>query len=133
MSEINYKPSVDEEYMSEKMVSHYKTLLEEEGTKLHNQIHSNHEVATQLNTEVDPIDQASVENERNLGAVSRDRDIAKLKLVKKALLRIKEDDYGYCEECGDDIGAQRLNINPALPLCFDCADIKERKAHQYAK
>tara|TARA_B100002049_G_scaffold45729_1_gene31862 strand:+ start:34013 stop:34414 length:402 start_codon:yes stop_codon:yes gene_type:complete len=133
MSKKNYEPSKDQEYMSDEMVNHFKVILEEEGTKLHTLIHTNHEVATQLNNEVDPIDQASVENERSLGAVNRDRDISKLKAVKKAIAKMPEGDFGYCDDCGDEIGVKRLSINPSLPLCFDCADIKERKAHQYAK
>lgn len=128
----NYTPTVSEEYMSDEMIEFFKSALIEEGKKLNLQINDNHAVATQLNSEVDPIDQASIEAERSLGAANRDRDIAKLKSVKKALTKFDEDEYGYCEECGVEIGVKRLLINPALPLCFDCADIKERKAHQYA-
>ena len=38
-----------------------------------------------------------------------------------ALKRIETDDYGYCHNCDDAIGAGRLGIDPAVTLCVDCA------------
>lgn len=38
-----------------------------------------------------------------------------------ALKRIESDEYGFCAECGSEIGAGRLSADPAAHLCIDCA------------
>jgi len=43
------------------------------------------------------------------------------KRVKAALARMDEDEFGYCQTCGEEIGAERLEIDPAAPFCVDCA------------
>lgn len=40
--------------------------------------------------------------------------------IKAALARIEADEYGYCADCGDDIGLARLRIDPTLPRCLSC-------------
>jgi DnaK suppressor protein len=49
----------------------------------------------------------------------RRREI-ELKKIGAALLRIKDDEYGYCTHCGEDISPKRLEFDPAAPLCVDC-------------
>ena len=39
----------------------------------------------------------------------------------RALARIEEGEFGYCEDCGDLISQARLELNPALQLCIGCA------------
>jgi len=38
-----------------------------------------------------------------------------------ALQRIDAGEFGYCEECGDDIAEERLEFNPAVRICIGCA------------
>lgn len=40
--------------------------------------------------------------------------------IKAALARIEADEYGYCVECGDEIPAARLEIDPTTPRCVQC-------------
>ena len=49
----------------------------------------------------------------------------KLLQIDAALRRIEEDDYGYCQECGEDIAPARLEVDPAVLLCISCASAKE--------
>ena len=49
----------------------------------------------------------------------------KLLQIDAALKRIKEDDYGYCQECGEDIVPARLEVDPTALLCITCASAKE--------
>ena len=47
------------------------------------------------------------------------------------LILIKEDDFGFCESCGIEIGIRRLEARPTADLCVDCktlAEIKEKQA-----
>ena len=45
-----------------------------------------------------------------------------LKKIDNALRRLETDEYGYCFKCGDEIGAARLNIDPASTRCMECMD-----------
>ncbi len=53
----------------------------------------------------------------------RRRQIAAL---KAALARIDNGEFGECVECGEPIAEARLNSNPAITLCIDCASARER-------
>jgi DnaK suppressor protein len=44
----------------------------------------------------------------------------RLKKVEKALKKIEEGNYGFCEKCGQKIEETRLKIDPAAELCRSC-------------
>lgn len=54
----------------------------------------------------------------------RRRQIEKQKIIS-ALKRIEADDYGYCVNCGEEVAIKRLELDPATPLCIDCASKAE--------
>lgn len=41
--------------------------------------------------------------------------------IDAALKHMDEDEYGWCAECGNEIGEGRLDANPTAPLCVECA------------
>jgi DnaK suppressor protein len=43
--------------------------------------------------------------------------------IDGALVRMAEGDYGYCAHCGEEIAARRLELDPAVPICIDCAEV----------
>lgn len=40
--------------------------------------------------------------------------------LKSALKRLSSDEFGYCDDCGEDIDPRRLALNPALTRCMTC-------------
>jgi len=57
-------------------------------------------------------------------AMSRERDRRRqieLQKIAAALRRIEAGDYGDCVRCGEEIAIRRLELDPATPLCIDCA------------
>lgn len=46
---------------------------------------------------------------------------AEIRMIKAALQRIDEGEYGYCVKCGAEIGEERLDVLPYTPFCRDCA------------
>ena len=44
-----------------------------------------------------------------------------LQRIEATFKRIEEDEYGYCADCGEEIGKRRLDVDPTTPLCIDCA------------
>jgi len=49
----------------------------------------------------------------------------KLEQIKSALERIKNDDYGYCVSCDEEIMIKRLEFDPTSTLCIECANREE--------
>ena len=49
------------------------------------------------------------------------RRIERIKLIKAALKRLGEGDYGYCLNCDATISNGRLRLDPSFSLCIDCA------------
>jgi DnaK suppressor protein len=45
-----------------------------------------------------------------------------LQKIDNALRRMEAADYGHCFKCGDEIGAARLNFDPASTRCVGCID-----------
>ncbi len=45
----------------------------------------------------------------------------RLRRIEAALRRLEDGEYGICAECGEDIPARRLAIDPTLARCVDCA------------
>lgn len=60
------------------------------------------------------------------------RDAQKLVKIDSALKKIDENNFGLCDDCGEDIAEKRLEHNPHFSNCISCAeqaemDIKQRK------
>lgn len=129
MSTKHYKPTESEQYMSPEMVTYFETWLIGEKSSIEANIKQHTEIMTQKTTHADILDAASVQSERDLGSANREQASKKLAQCKKALQAVKDDEYGYCagETCGEEIGVGRLLINPAFTLCFECADLEEKR------
>lgn len=72
-------------------------------------------------------DVASSERDRELSLILDDRDRGKLASIESALLRIEDDSYGFCDECGEKIAEGRLKILPFTTVCVDCKSKDERE------
>jgi DnaK suppressor protein len=58
----------------------------------------------------------------------RDAQLRQRRRIEAALARIREDVYGVCCSCGDDLPAERLQADPAAPFCVACeAEISQTK------
>lgn len=75
----------------------------------------------------DTIDRSSVETDRNFTLKLRDRERKLLKKIDEALSRIDNKTFGVCEECGEEIGVNRLKVRPVATLCIACKEEQEKK------
>jgi len=80
----------------------------------------------------DPNDRATQEEEFSLELRTRDRERKLIKKINEAQKRIDDDDYGYCETCGIEIGVNRLEARPTAELCIDCKTLEEIRERQTA-
>jgi len=56
-----------------------------------------------------------------LAKAGKERAERQLRLIEAALMRIKNDEFGECMECGEPIKPKRLEIDPTSLYCIDCA------------
>ena len=61
---------------------------------------------------------------QSMALATEERREAERARVQAALRRIESGDYGYCLNCDEEIEPRRLEIDPAAPLCLDCAQAK---------
>ena len=80
----------------------------------------------------DPNDRATQEEEFSLELRTRDRERKLIKKINEAQKRIDDDEYGYCETCGIEIGVNRLEARPTAELCIDCKTLEEIRERQKA-
>ncbi len=80
----------------------------------------------------DPNDRATQEEEFSLELRTRDRERKLMAKIDESLNRIDSGEYGICEECGIEIGINRLKARPTAELCIDCKTLQEIKEKQMA-
>ena len=78
----------------------------------------------------DPTDRASLESDRNFELRMRDRERKLLAKINEAFARIDSGAYGRCEECGEQIGLERLKARPVTTLCISCKSAQEARERQ---
>ena len=49
--------------------------------------------------------------------------ILELDRIQWALKRLQDEIYGECTQCGEEIPLPRLDFDPSLPTCVECADL----------
>lgn len=126
-----YQEMEGETYMNEQQVAHFTQILQNWKQELMEEVDRtvNHMQDEAANFP-DPADRASQEEEFSLELRTRDRERKLIKKINDTLSRIEEDDYGFCDSCGVEIGIRRLEARPTATLCIDCktlAEIKERQ------
>lgn len=53
-------------------------------------------------------------------AMQNRRD-GRARAIEAALERLSGDDFGWCEDCGEYIGTKRLDLDPTILRCVECA------------
>ena len=64
--------------------------------------------------------QDALQNQAMAQAQARRRAVEKQRL-QAALLRLDEGEFGYCDDCGEEIAFKRLELDPAVQRCVECA------------
>ena len=128
---VPYKEAKGEEYMSDKMRAHFTNILNIWKQELMEEVDR---TMTNMKDEAanfpDPADRASQEEEFSLELRTRDRERKLIKKIDETINLIKEDDYGWCDAWGVEIGIRRLEARPTAKLCIDCKTLAEIKKQQ---
>ncbi|WP_068714969.1 RNA polymerase-binding protein DksA [Vibrio tritonius] len=124
-----YQEKAGEEYMSPEQMAHFTKILEAWRDSLRAEVNRTvHHMQDEAANFPDPVDRASQEEEFSLELRNRERRL--IKKIEKTLDKIKDDDFGFCESCGVEIGVRRLEARPTADLCIDCKTLAEIKEKQ---
>lgn len=129
-----YVPAQGEEYMSSAQLAHFRSHLEAMKSEMMHDIDSTiHALQDESMVFADPNDRASQESDMALELRNRDRERRLIKKINETLARIDAGEYGYCDNCGVEIGLKRLEARPTASLCIDCKTLEEIRERQMAK
>ena len=129
-----YIPNKKEKYMCEKHKAYFKKKL----ITWRNEIVESNTKGLYLNeidseiSSADIIDQASSQTEKNVEMRTLNRQIKLLSKIEKAIKRIDDKTYGYCEETGEPIGLKRLIARPIATLSIEAQEKHEKNEKVFA-
>ncbi len=127
-----YEPSKKETFMSQRQLNYFKKklqiwkndLLKESNSTLEN-------LKGESLNKPDMADRASLESEKTLELRTRDRARKLISKINKALRKIDEGTYGYCEETMEPIGIERLKARPIATLSLEAQEKHEKREKIY--
>jgi DnaK suppressor protein len=126
-----YKPSSKEEYMSPRQLQFFRNKLSTWREEL---VEDSRQTIESLRDEVrdvgDEAERATRETENSLELRTRDRYRKLIAKIDKALKRIEEGRYGFCEETDEEIGVDRLDARPIATLSLDAQERWEHRQKQ---
>jgi DnaK suppressor protein len=131
----NFTPYIEkkgEEYMSENQKEHFKSILRNWRNQLMEEVDRTvHHMQDEAANYPDPADRATQEEEFSLELRTRDRERKLIKKIDSTIEKIAQNDYGFCESCGIEIGIRRLEARPTANKCIDCKTLDEIKEKQW--
>lgn len=126
-----YKTEKGEEYMNEAQQAHFCGILKTWKQGLMEEVDS---TVVHLKEEAvsypDPLDRAAQEEGFSLELRTRDRERKLIKKIEQALDALGASEYGFCEDCGTEIGVRRLEARPTATKCIDCKTFEEIREKQ---
>ena len=129
-----YTPSEKEKYMCEKQKSYFKKRLIEWKNEII-ELNSKGLYLKDVDHEIsspDVVDQAASQTEKNVEMRTLNRQIKLLSKIEKAIKKIKDNTYGYCEETGEPIGLKRLIARPIATLSIEAQEKHEKNEKIFA-
>jgi len=131
---VPYKAKKGEAYMNHKQLDHFRQIMNDIkaglGKDIDRTVHTMQDEATVF---ADPNDRATQESDMGLELRNRDRERKLIKKINEMLAKIDAGEYGYCDNCGVEIGLNRLEARPTATLCIDCKTLDEIREKQVAK
>ncbi|HEY0963393.1 MAG TPA: RNA polymerase-binding protein DksA [Pseudomonadales bacterium] len=126
-----YELKKGEDYMNDKQKEHFKRILLNWRDELMQEVDRTvHHMQDEAANPPDPADRATLEEEFSIELRTRDRERRLIKKIDSTIELIANDDYGYCDSCGVEIGIRRLEARPTANKCIDCKTLDEIKEKQ---
>ena len=126
-----YQPKKNEEYMSDGQLEHFRQILNAWKAELMSEVDRTLNTMQDESTALPDVnDRATQEEEFAIELRTRDRERKLIRKIEQSIEAIQNEDYGFCETCGIEIGLRRLEARPTATLCIDCKTLAEIKEKQ---
>ena len=117
--------------MNEKQTEHFRDILLAWKRELMEEVDRTvHHMQDEAANFPDPNDRATQESDFSMELRARDRERKLIKKIEESLMNLDNDEYGYCEACGVEIGIRRLEARPTATQCIDCKTLEEIREKQ---
>ena len=129
-----YIPNEKEKYMCAKQKAYFKKRLIEWKNEIM-EINSKTLYLNDVDNEIsspDIVDQAASQTEKNVEMRTINRQRKLVNKINKAIKKIQDDTYGYCEETGEPIGIKRLIARPIATLSIEAQEKHEKNEKIFA-
>ena len=129
-----YIPNEKEKYMCTKQKTFFKRKLQNwrnEIIKFNNKSMYLNEIDHEISSP-DVVDQASSQTEKTVEMRTLNRQRKLLSKIDKAIKKIQDNTYGYCEETGEPIGVKRLIARPIATLSIEAQEKHEKDEKIFA-
>lgn len=112
----------------------FRTMLEEKRAQIIANAQSTlaEDMALDANDLPDEMDLASSEYLQSFQFRLRGREKSFLEKIDRALQKIDRNEFGLCEECGEEISVKRLEARPETTLCIKCKEDQERAEKDFS-
>jgi RNA polymerase-binding transcription factor len=126
-----YQEKRGEEYMNDEQIAHFRGILLTWKRELMEEVDRTvHHMQDDAANFPDPNDRATQESEFSMELRARDRERKLIKKIDESIRNLDNDEFGYCEACGVEIGIRRLEARPTATLCIDCKILDEIREKQ---
>jgi len=78
----------------------------------------------------DEVDVIQINEDREMSFATRSLLVERANRLAAALERLRDGEYGVCQECGETIAPARLKAMPEVITCVRCQDRLERMTRQ---
>jgi len=124
----DYRPSVDEDFMSPRQIEYFRRRLLDWKKQIFNEAETTLAVLqSEPLREPDLNDRASSETDWSIELRTRDRQRKLIAKIDAALRRIDDGEYGYCEVTGEPISLGRLEARPIATMTVEAQERHERQ------
>ena len=127
-----YRPHDGEPFMNQRQLDYFRRKLQAWKAELQRDTAGTvNDMQIEVLNAPDLLDRATSESDRSIELRARDRQRKLIGKIDKALARIADGSYGYCDDTGEPIGLRRLEARPVATLSVEAQERHERRERVY--
>ena len=111
--------------MNKQKTTHYQQLLIEQRVQLMAIVKSGEQAAETVELDqsrVGRLSRMDAMQQQAMAQATNQRRGEELRRIAAALRRIENDEFGNCLNCDEEIAPGRLDFDPSIATCIDCAE-----------
>lgn len=114
------------DHLTDKQLAELKDKVLAEVERIENKLISEKLLMVNESSGRDEVDSANDEIIKHTELRFATRETLYLKKLRKTMSHIQSDEYGLCQDCGNEINFQRLQARPTSTMCITCKEESER-------